>query len=537
LDITRGSASVIVAVVDTGVLLGHPDLQGQLIDGFDFVKDPIAARDGDGLDANPNDPGDGSTGNAFHGTHVAGTIAAASNNSLGVAGIAPGVKIMPVRVLGSVGSSYDVVQGVRYAAGLPNDSGRVPAKRADIINLSLGNTTPLQAEQDLYTAVRQQGVIVVAAAGNNASSVPFYPASYNNVISVSATSLRKTLSSYSNFGSNVDVAAPGGDSGDFDGDGNQDLVLSTCGDNKNGTISFTYCYLNGTSMATPHVAGVIALMKSVNSTGVTPDSVDQLLAAGKLTEDIGASGRDNNFGYGLIDARKALNAAQGAAPPATPTLVATPKSLNFNAADSALDLLISNSGGGALQVTALTPSVAWITVTRGTVDANGVGRYAVRVTRTGMSDGLYSAQIDVASNAGTLRVPIVVQVRSGAAAGGNAGYHYVLLIKSDSDETAYEVPVAVNNGVYTYRFDDIASGTYELVAGTDADNDEIICDEGEACGAYLTIDQPTLINVDRNRTAMDFVSGFDVSIRSQAVGADEPNPPRVLRRLPRGSAK
>jgi serine protease len=99
------------------------------------------------------------------------------------------------------------------------------------------------------------------------------------------------------------------------------------------------------------------------------------------------------------------------------------------------------------------------------------------------------------------------------------------------------VPVAVNNGVYTYRFDDIASGTYELVAGTDADNDEIICDEGEACGAYLTIDQPTLITVDRNRTGMDFVSGFDVSIRSQAAGADESNRPRVLRRLPRGSAK
>jgi serine protease len=513
-DITRGSSAVIVAVVDTGVVLRHPDLQGQLIAGYDFIADPSVARDGNGIDSNPDDVGDGSPGDVFHGTHVTGTIAAASNNAIGVAGVAPLVKIMPVRVLSNTGgSNYDVIQGVRYAAGLSNDSGTVPAKRADVINLSLGRSgSPSAAEQSTYNDVRAQGVIVVAAAGNDAVSTPFYPASYNNV------------------GSNVDIAAPGGDSGDIDGDGNIDYVLSTCGQNKDGTIIFNYCYLPGTSMASPHVAGVMALMKSANP-AITPAQVDQLLASGSLTEDIGAAGRDDDFGNGLVDARKAVIAAQGATPPPTPAIMATPRSLNFNAADSTLELVLSNSGTGTLQVTSVTSSVAWIAVSRGTVDANGVGRYSLRVTRTGMADGTYSAQIDIASNAGALRVPVVIQVKAGPPLASNAGYHYVLLIDPDSGDTAYEVPVAASNGFYTYRFDNVANGTYELFAGSDADNDGEICDEGEACGAYLTTDQPTTVTVDRNRTLMDFVSGFDVSIRSQAANAPSSNPARVLRRL------
>ena len=541
LDITRGAAAVTVAVVDTGVLLGHPDLQGQLVAGYDFIKDPISARDNDGIDANPDDPGDGSTGNRFHGTHVAGTIAGATNNTFGVAGIAGGVKIMPVRVLGAGGgASYDIIQGVRYAAGLSNDSGRVPAKRADVINLSIGRSTggAVAAEQSAYTAARQQGVIIVAAAGNDNVSTPSYPASYAGVISVSAISLRKTKSSFSNFGPNVDIAAPGGDFEDADGDGNPDSIFSTCGESKNGTITFGYCFLNGTSMASPHVAGVMALMKSVNS-GLTPDTVDQLLTTGKLSQDLGAAGRDDNFGYGLIDVRKAVIAAQGAVPPPTPILEATPRSLSFNATDTTLELSVGNSGAGTLQVTSLTPSVAWLTVARGTVDANGVGRYTVRVTRTGMSDGTYSAQIDIASHAGTLRVPVNVQVRAGPPMASNAGYHYALLIDPDSGDTEYETTATAANGVYTYQFTNVASGTYELYAGTDADNDEIICDEGEACGAYLTKEQPTQITINSSRTLLDFTSGFDVSIRSQSAAADEDrSPPRVLRRLrPRAANK
>jgi len=141
-------------------------------------------------------------------------------------------------------------------------------------------------------------------------------------------------------------------------------------------------------------------------------------------------------------------------------------------------------------------------------------------------------QGDIASNAAALRVPIVVQVRSGAAANSNAGYHYVLLVKPDSGETAYEVPVAINNGVYDYRFDNVASGTCEIIAGTDYNDNLEICDAGESCGAYLTTDQPTTVTVDRNLTSLDFFTGFDVAIRNQSAGAAQPSDQRrTLRRL------
>ncbi len=138
----NSGANTIVAVIDTGIVKSHPDLQGQLLPGYDFIGDPDMAGDGDGIDPDPEDPGDrinpGET-SSFHGTHVAGTVAALTNNGIGVAGVAFSSKIMPLRVLGrGGGTDYDIQQAVLYAAGLPNDSKTAPPKRADVINLSLG---------------------------------------------------------------------------------------------------------------------------------------------------------------------------------------------------------------------------------------------------------------------------------------------------------------------------------------------------------------------------------------------------------------
>jgi serine protease len=186
-ETSTGAPGVIVAVVDTGILAGHPDLRGQLVDGYDFVRNPVEAGDGDGIDPDPEESVGGSDPAAvnYHGTHVAGTVAARGNNGTGVAGVAFGARIMPLRAITATGgTSYDVRQAVRWAAGLGNDSGTLPAKRADIINLSLGGAGFSSLDQQLYDELRELGIVVVASAGNEGSTLPSYPAAYDNVIAV-----------------------------------------------------------------------------------------------------------------------------------------------------------------------------------------------------------------------------------------------------------------------------------------------------------------------------------------------------------------
>ena len=313
-DVTTG-ANAIVAVIDTGVALGHPDLQGQLVAGYDFIDDPATAGDGDGIDPNPDDPGDHSNNDnssSFHGTHVAGTVAAATNNGVGVAGVAFGAKVMPLRALGIGGGyDYDIEQAVRFAAGLANDSGTVPPRRADVINLSVGGPGFSPGSQAVYDQARAAGVVIVAAAGNDGASDLTYPAAFPGVIAVGAVDINRALAPYSNFGSWVSVVAPGGNMAqDVNGDGRPDGVASTVATDKGGVLEYVYGIYQGTSMATPHVAGVIALMKAV-APNLTPQAIVSLLTSGALTDDLGAAGKDDQFGYGLINASKAVAAAGG----------------------------------------------------------------------------------------------------------------------------------------------------------------------------------------------------------------------------------
>ena len=513
-DTTRGANTVTVAVVDTGVLLGHPDLQGQLVPGYDFVSDPVSAGDNDGIDNNPDDPGDQSGVNgtsSFHGTHVAGTIAALSNNGTGVAGIAPLARIMPVRVLGRRGgATFDVLQGVLYAAGLPNASNTLPARRADIINLSLGGAQFSQAAQDVYAQVRAQGVIVVAAAGNAHSTANTYPASYPGVLSVSATTINRTLASYSNSGPRISLAAPGGDNGDANGDGSVDKIYSTCGDDSSGRILYTYCLMAGTSMATPHVAGVLALMKAVRPS-LTPAEVDTLLAAGRLTIDIGAPGRDDSFGYGLIDAVKAVQAAQGGTGSAPGLLVANPSAINLPPSASTVRIVVGNGGDQPLAAPTVevSPANSWLSVSPPTGSANGLGDYTLTVNRGTLAPGAYKGSVRFVSGSTSATVSVVMQVTAGgASARADLGQHYVLLINPDTMRAAHQVMVRATNGAYPFQFTNVPAGKYLLAAGSDADNDGSICGLGEACGMYLDLNNPSPINVTGNLSGQDFFSSF-----------------------------
>jgi serine protease len=523
-DITTGAASVVVAVIDSGVLINHPDLQGQLTPGYDFIRSPINANDGDGIDPDPDDPGDMSNpdgSSSFHGTHVAGTVAARSNNSTGVAGIAWNSKVMPLRALGVEGGwSYDIMEALKYAAGIENASGTIPSSTADIINLSLGGPGSLQSEQDFYNELHDvHNILVIAAAGNDSSSTLFYPASYNNVVSVSAVDLGGGLADYSNYGSRIDVAAPGGGpTPDLNGDTYYDAVLSTLGNDSGSSIEYGYAFFQGTSMASPHVAGIAALMKAVHP-GLTPQEFDTLLAGGTITEDIGSPGRDNQFGHGLIDAYQAVAAAEDLAGGRTstpPTLVINPASVNFGTSETSLYLSVQNGGDGTLTVNPPTDDADWLTVT-----GSGLGTYTATVNRADLTDGSYTATMTFTSSANTVEVSVIMQVQS-AIITGDLGRLYILLLDPDSMESDPVLQTAANaiNGTYNFSISNVPAGTYLLFAGSDPDNNSYICEDAEACGAYLTLGDPSVITIDSNRPGLNFTAQYNVNftLGSQAVG-------------------
>ncbi len=519
-DITTGSSAtgaVTVAIIDTGVVLTHPDLQGQFVEGYDFISDPEIALDGDGIDSNPNDPGDGiySGSSSWHGTHVAGTVAAHTNNNLGVAGVAWDAKLMPLRALGyGGGKAYDIDQAVRYAAGLPNDSGSLPAKRADIINLSLAGNYSRTAQQTILQA-RDAGVIIVAAAGNENTKKLFYPASFDGVISVSATDYSGNRAPYSNFGQRIDIAAPGGNSEiDQNTDGYADGILSTLIDDTSGTNNFIYSFYQGTSMASPHVAGVLALMKAVFP-DLRPDDVDALLQNGDMTNDAGSPGRDDIYGYGIIDALKAVQAveqlAQGGDKPSM--LISTPTEISLNSGESEAVLTLTQTGADAISITSFSDNASWLTVSPISVDQNGLGQYRVSVDRAGLTGSIYTGLITFNVSQGNPTIVPVSMAVSYQGAEGDAGTLYVLL----NDEDIFPVDdikaTPLGNGQYSYVFENVSPGTYLIAAGSDVDNDFIICQYGESCGAYPSLDYFSPIQVTNRDIAnlnftADIFSGF-----------------------------
>ncbi len=333
-DITTGSASIFVAVIDTGIL-PHPDLAGRVAAGYDMIDDALVANDGDQRDPDPTDPGDwitaaedalpggwfegcGISSSSWHGTHVAGTIAAASNNGGGVAGVNWVSKVVPVRALGKCGGyTSDIVDGMRWAAGLAVPGVPANPNPARVLNLSLGGTGPCSApEQSAINSIVAAGATIVIAAGNdNEDASNHSPGNCNGVITVAAVGRAGQRASYTNYGNTVEIAAPGGSDGVY--------VLSTL---NNGTTTanpagYTYQSYGGTSMATPHVAGIVSLMLAVNP-AMTPAQVLATIQTTARAFPV-ATLRDCNTtscGAGIIDAYAAVfSAKNGSSPPAAST--------------------------------------------------------------------------------------------------------------------------------------------------------------------------------------------------------------------------
>lgn len=310
-DLTKGSG-VVVGVIDTGYR-PHADLAANILGGHDFIGDLFVANDGNGRDTSALDPGDrvvagecyaGSPArnSSWHGTHVAGTIAAVSNNASGVAGVAHAAKVTPARVLGKCGGyTSDIADAITWTSG--GTVAGVPANTnpSRVLNLSLGGSGACAATtQTAINGARTRGTVVVVAAGNsNANVSGFNPANCAGVVAVASVNRSGSKAWYSNFGALIDVAAPGGDTA-VPANG----ILSTLNSGTNTPVADSYAYYQGTSMAAPHVAGVAAMMLARNPS-LTPDLVES-----KLKSTARAfPGVCVTCGTGIVNAKAAVDSA------------------------------------------------------------------------------------------------------------------------------------------------------------------------------------------------------------------------------------
>ncbi|WP_229518555.1 S8 family peptidase [Massilia sp. PAMC28688] len=320
-DVVTGTG-VNVAVIDTGYR-PHADMSGQFVQGYDFIADSAIAADGNGRDSDASDPGDSTvygqcgsgspaSNSSWHGTHVAGSIAAKTNNGTGVAGVAFNAKIVPVRVLGKCGGyTSDIADAIIWSSGGTVSGVPANANPARVINMSLGGGGACDTTtQNAINSARSRGSVVIVAAGNeNTNASGSNPANCAGVVTVAATNRSGGRAYYSNYGTVVDVAAPGGDVRTSGGG-----ILSTLNSGATVPGADSYAYYQGTSMAAPHVAGVAALMLS-KTPGLTPDQIESTLKSTARAFPATCSG----CGTGIVDASRAIGGGTTPPPPPPPT--------------------------------------------------------------------------------------------------------------------------------------------------------------------------------------------------------------------------
>ncbi|URM89244.1 S8 family serine peptidase [Streptomyces sp. MRC013] len=337
-DKATGSG-VNVSVIDTGYV-AHSDLSANIVPGYDFISDPFMANDGGGRDGNAADPGDWmlqgecgdnyperDTSSSWHGTHVAGTIAASTHNGKGVAGIAYDAKVQPVRVLGKCGgTTADIMDAITWSSGGSVAGAPSNPYPADVINMSLGGGGSCDAgtQSAINAAVNRGSTIVVAAGNSNVNASGFNPANCSNVITVAASDREGNRASYSNYGTIVDITAPGGETAASSANG----IWSTLNSGTRGPVGENYKAYQGTSMAAPHIAGLAALMKQANPS-MTPAQIESTIKSKARPLPGYCSG---GCGAGLADAAATLGAGGGTQPPSGTVFT---NSSNVNIVDNA----------------------------------------------------------------------------------------------------------------------------------------------------------------------------------------------------------
>ncbi len=377
-DLATG-AGVVVAVLDTGYR-PHADLNANILAGYDMISDSFVGNDGGGRDTDAKDPGDWILANecggthaaqnsSYHGTHVAGTIAAVTNNGTGVAGVAYGAKVMPVRVLGKCGGyTSDIADGIIWASGGTVSGVPTTTTPAKVINMSLGGSGACDSTtQAAINSARSRGTVVVIAAGNDNDNANNYnPGNCAGVVNVASTNRSGGRAYYSNYGTSVDVAAPGGaqnSANDSNG------VLSTHNSGTTVPGSDVYTYMQGTSMAAPHVAGVAALILQKKPTA-TPDEVESILKT--TTRAFPAT--CTNCGTGIVDAGAAVAKAAGTTGGGGTTTPVTSTVSNISIAKSAWKYYTVTVPAGKTNLT--------VSISGGTGDADLYVRRGANPTTT-----------------------------------------------------------------------------------------------------------------------------------------------------------
>ncbi len=498
-DTTIGEAGVI-AVLDTGILANHPDLLGKVLpDGFDFVSDANNG-DGDGIDADPADPL--VSGNEFHGSHVAGIAAAATDNGEGIAGVNWNARILPLRVLGlQSGSDFDLAEAIRYAAGLRNVSGRLPNQPARVLNMSLGGPGDSAVLHDAVRAAAQAGVIMVVAAGNaaQAGNQVEFPAAYEEVIAVGAVGPTGDRAPYSQIQSYVDVAAPGGDMRRSGLDG----ILSTVAVERNGRFVFDFAFFQGTSMAAPFVSGAVSLMLSLKPT-LTFQDVMTILA--QTSRDRGAPGRDAEFGFGIIDVAAAVNAARNAGGVGDARILLDRTTIEF-----APDRLSQT-----IQITSTVPGREIDDLTAALVGPDlpglegGFDRRTTPATFTLRVTPELAAQprsFTIAISSARTAQNIEVQARIVAAGGGAATLVVELL------DEAGQVVRKVDPTGGAFAFEALAPGNYRVRAGVDGNGNGNFADIGDFASDEIAVTVTAGGNADAGtlRASRNVAGGGDLT--------------------------
>jgi len=489
-DIATGNG-IRVAVIDTGIT-PHSDLTGQTVGGYDFISDSAAARDGNGRDSNPNDEGDwyaanecgigiGASNSSWHGTHVTGTIAALTNNARGVASMAYGAKVVPVRVLGKCGGSVsDIVDAITWASGGSVSGVPANANVAKVLSLSLGGGGACGSFQAAITGARSRGSVFVVAAGNENQNVTnSSPANCSGVISVAATTRAGARASYSNFGSTIVISAPGGA-----GTGGTADILSTLNTGTTTQGSETYAYYAGTSMATPHVSALAAAIFSINS-GLTPDQVKNYLTANARPLPGACSG---GCGAGIINAQATLAAVSGGGSnlPPVANFSFTTSGLTANFTDSSTDPdgTISsrswNFGDGGTSTTT-NPSHAYA--------AGGTYSVALTVTDNGGATNTKTQSVTVSGGGGGNVLQNGTPVTGLAATTGNT-ITYTMSVPAGASNLVFQISGGTGDADMYVRFGSppgTTSGTYDCRPYLNGNNETCTFAAPSAGTWYVTL--------------------------------------------------